>query len=109
MFREHVAKDHIATYLVSLCKLFYEREEPAAASLVPVHNEPAIVNEVLVKQVYQCRHCLTVYDEAAGDAMQQVAAGTPFAQLPSFYHCPVCEADKRDFTAISEKSLQLAM
>lgn len=108
VFRAHVAKDHIATYLVSLCKLFYERGEDSFATTPVTYNEVVAPAEMVVKSVYQCRHCLSVYDEALGDAQQYIAAGTPFSQLPYSYHCPVCESDKSDFIAVSEKSLQLA-
>lgn len=48
---------------------------------------------------YECDVCGYVYDPAAGDAGGGVAAGTAFEDLPDGWTCPVCGADKDQFTA----------
>ncbi len=105
LFREHVEKEHIGTYLVSLCKLFYERDNEQA-NVPSVINNIVPVEEAKMKVFYQCKHCFTVYDETAGDETQNITAGTLFNQLPVFYQCPTCEADKDAFIAVNEKELQ---
>ncbi|RIA09934.1 rubredoxin [Flavobacteriaceae bacterium MAR_2010_72] len=47
--------------------------------------------------VYQCKNCLTVYDESYGDVTQNIAPSTPFDQLSEGYVCSLCEAPKSNF------------
>ena len=56
--------------------------------------------------VYQCRNCFTVYDEAYGDELGEVAAGTPFEALTT-YHCPTCEAPKEEFVPVEMQALPM--
>lgn len=53
-----------------------------------------------LKIVHQCPDCQTVYDERYGDSLTNIEAGTPFADLPATYDCPVCEAPKSAFSEI---------
>ncbi len=46
---------------------------------------------------YRCTICGYVYDPAKGDAAGGIAAGTPFAELPADWVCPLCGAGKDDF------------
>ncbi len=46
---------------------------------------------------YVCDVCGYVYDPAAGDPDNGVAAGTPFEKLPTDWVCPVCGATKDHF------------
>ncbi len=45
---------------------------------------------------YQCR-CQYVYDPAAGDPTQGIPPGTPFADLPDSWVCPMCGLAKSFF------------
>jgi rubredoxin len=47
---------------------------------------------------YTCNICGYVYDPAAGDPENGVAAGTPFEKIPDSWTCPVCGASKSDFS-----------
>ncbi len=47
---------------------------------------------------YVCGICGYVYDPAAGDPDNGVAAGTPFAKLPDGWVCPLCGAGKEEFS-----------
>lgn len=104
LFRDAVQKDHIGTYLVSLCKDFYERQSRSAATEKPVPPQPEknTVREVTV--MHQCRHCQTVYVPALGDALQGVVPGTGFDALPSHYCCPLCDSPKESFAVLEEAS-----
>lgn len=51
---------------------------------------------------YQCIICKYVYDPAKGDPTQHIPAGTPFADLPEDWVCPLCKHPKSDFVAIEE-------
>jgi rubredoxin len=57
--------------------------------------------------LHQCRHCLSVYDENAGEPVKGIAAGTGFDQLPADYHCELCEAPKPDFVKLEPGQLVL--
>jgi rubredoxin len=64
------------------------------ASVPKKEAAPASETKTLV---YQCKHCLTIYDEAYGEPANGIPKGTTFAALPASYCCPVCEAGKNDF------------
>lgn len=46
---------------------------------------------------YVCTVCGYIYDPATGDPDNGVAAGTPFADIPDSWVCPVCGVDKTLF------------
>jgi rubredoxin len=46
---------------------------------------------------YVCQVCGYVYDPAEGDPDNGIEAGTPFADLPDDWTCPVCGAAKDQF------------
>jgi len=99
LFRGNVEKEHLATYLIALCKYYYEQED--AGDLLPGSsytnaNLPEQKEEI--KAVYyQCRHCLSIYDETAGEPDHAIPAGTLFDALPETYGCALCDAPKTDF------------
>jgi len=45
----------------------------------------------------ECRICWHVYDPAEGDPVAQIPPGTPFAELPSHWRCPNCDAAREQF------------
>ena len=47
---------------------------------------------------YVCEPCGWVYDPAEGDPDAGIAPGTPFAELPEDWACPVCGATKDQFS-----------
>lgn len=47
---------------------------------------------------YVCDLCGYVYDPAQGDDDGGIAPGTSFADLPADWVCPMCGADKSQFT-----------
>ncbi len=49
---------------------------------------------------YECRSCGYVYEPNKGDDGQNIAAGTPFEELPSQWRCPVCGARRNVFDNI---------
>ncbi|HAP32622.1 MAG TPA: rubredoxin [Firmicutes bacterium] len=46
---------------------------------------------------YVCELCDYVYDPAVGDPDNNIPPGTPFADLPDDWLCPVCGAEKSEF------------
>ena len=57
--------------------------------------------------VYQCKHCLSIYDEQAGEVISNIPAGTVFTELPDDYTCSLCEAPKEDFIKVEKSKLGL--
>ncbi|MBI5655901.1 MAG: rubredoxin [Geobacter sp.] len=51
-------------------------------------------------QSYLCTICGYTYDPAAGDPDNGIAPGTPFADLPADWVCPVCGVGKELFEPI---------
>ena len=48
--------------------------------------------------MYVCDICGYEYDEANGDSVNGIPAGTKFEDLPDDYVCPICGASKADFS-----------
>jgi len=51
---------------------------------------------------YQCNICNYVYDPESGDpeAGEDALPGTSFHELPDYWVCPHCRAEKEDFENI---------
>jgi len=102
LFRGNVDKEHIATYLIAICKYYYGQEDEnkllPGSSYTPETGDEK--TETPVKISYQCRHCLTIYDETLGEPHNQVPPGVLFADLPETYCCALCDAPKTDFEKI---------
>jgi rubrerythrin len=48
-------------------------------------------------QKWICRQCSMIYDPVIGDPDSGIAPGTPFAQIPDDWSCPICGATKKLF------------
>lgn len=48
---------------------------------------------------FVCTVCGYVYDPATGDPDSGIAPGTPFAEIPDDWACPVCGVAKDMFEA----------
>ncbi len=51
----------------------------------------------------ECGVCWHVYDPAEGDAVWQVAPGTPFEELPAHWSCPNCAAEQSKFLVLENE------
>jgi rubredoxin len=51
---------------------------------------------------YRCTVCDHIYDPGEGDPATQIAAGTPFEELPEDWVCPECGAMKADFEPMAD-------
>ena len=47
---------------------------------------------------YRCQVCGYVYDEEEGDSDSNITPNTRFEDLPDDWCCPVCGAEKDDFS-----------
>lgn len=46
---------------------------------------------------FMCLCCGYTYDPKIGDSKGGIPPGTPGEKLPEDWHCPVCQADQRQF------------
>ena len=51
-------------------------------------------------QSHVCDICNYVYDPAKGDEDTGIAPGTPFADIPDGWLCPICGAEKEQFSPV---------
>ncbi len=102
-FRKKVSRENLAWYLTQLCDYFYELQSTPALPPSPAETPPATAATALL---YQCRRCLTVYDEVHGDPAQGIAVGTSFPTLTA-YACPTCEASQEYFVPVQTPQSQL--
>jgi rubredoxin len=106
LFKKEVTKQVLSSVLIELCNFYYEwMSEPELlhqAALLDAAPEQELQE---LKQVQQCKHCLTVYNETLGDILQDIEPGTPFHALAA-YQCPTCEAPKEDFCPIPARQVQ---
>jgi len=49
---------------------------------------------------YECRSCGYIYEPRKGDGQGKIPPGTPFAELPADWRCPVCGAKVSQFEDI---------
>ncbi|XWK85762.1 MAG: rubredoxin [Phormidium sp.] len=52
---------------------------------------------------YECNACGYVYEPEKGDDKNDIAAGTPFEELPANWRCPVCGVRQSAFQNIGPK------
>lgn len=108
LYRSDVSKENLGVYLISLCKEYYELKSKESVIEQTIAEPMQLAeNAVAKKIVYQCTHCLSVYDEAMGEPAAGIAPGTLLNQLPESYGCILCEAPIKDFKAVEEQSLGL--
>ncbi len=106
LFREGLEKENLGTYLVSLCKYFYELQ--SEENLIAHHGyrqETGGDTGVDKKMVFQCRHCLTIYDEQYGDPAADVPPGRKFEETGDDWVCPVCAAPREEFVPVEKSQL----
>ena len=107
LFRKDVEKENLGIYLISLCKYFYEQLNQEASILHHIYRDDQAVIKEQVKDattIYQCQHCLTIYDEAFGDESNNIPAHISFLELDNLYECSVCNAPKEDFKLLEKGS-----
>ncbi|CCH02321.1 Rubredoxin-type Fe(Cys)4 protein [Fibrella aestuarina BUZ 2] len=99
-FESGLLKLHLPNQINRLCRQFNTNRLPADRDAQ--YAEPDLPEPVAdaVEPVHQCPHCLTVYDAAYGDGLNDIPPGTAFADLPDTYACPTCDAPKSAMQAV---------
>jgi rubredoxin len=109
LYRSDVQKENIGTYLISLCKYFYElqsKEELVSHSAYREKVEKQAEIETATHEIHQCSSCLTIYDDRFGDSINDIEPGIKFNSLPDNYTCPTCGNEKKQFVAARTKALK---
>ncbi len=96
-YAKNVKREVIPALLIELSKMYFRQ-------LNPEKENDEVKTRVTItpaaSQIYQCPHCLSVYDKRYGDAVSNIPPGVAFADLPDTYTCHVCDGPKKDFVAI---------
>ena len=109
LFRSKLPKENLPAYLASLCKYYYELLHGAELLEHDVYREKVsdeLIAEPIIKEIYQCPDCLTVYDESYGDQTSGIEPGLSFFELPENYSCFTCGETKNKFVAIKKALIQ---
>ncbi|MFC5626371.1 rubredoxin [Algoriphagus winogradskyi] len=93
VYVQEVDKVELPGLLIELSKMYFEQlgKKPEGSKKL------ATPKETIKTEAYQCSDCLTVYDPAYGDLVQNIAPLTAFEDLPETYLCSLCEAPKSKF------------
>lgn len=94
-YRTNVDKASLGAELMQLCDYYYRLSIDQKHFPEIPHNEDASTSAEL-HELYQCKHCMTLYDSTYGDEDNGIAPNTNFSNIEA-YVCPVCGADKQDF------------
>lgn len=99
-YAHDVDKIELPGLLMELSKKYFKQ----LGQIEPSNKEITKASDHLVREVYQCNSCFTVYDEVYGDLKAAISVGTHFDEIPENYTCPVCDAPKLNF---KKKELQI--
>ena len=96
MHVQDVDKVELPGLLMELSQLYFDQ----LGSETKEEKQIETKKELTELEVYQCKDCLTVYDESFGDITQNIAPKTVFNELPENYECSLCEAPKTSFEKV---------
>ncbi|SDE74069.1 rubredoxin [Cellulophaga baltica] len=96
VYAQDVDKIELPGLLMELSKKYFKQLGQEKI----IKEETKKASEQLVREVYQCTSCFTVYDKEYGDVSLGIPAGTLFEDLPEDYCCQVCDAKKTNFDKI---------
>ncbi|MEN9444787.1 MAG: hypothetical protein RIS47_1677 [Bacteroidota bacterium] len=104
VFRKWIVKSSLINILKQVFTLYYEKayREYATFTAQPMNTGKQRQNadSPTDATIHQCPHCQTRYLSEIGDSSQEIPAGTPFAQLPYYYRCPICDTEKFEFVKV---------
>lgn len=90
---QDVDKMELPGLLMELSQLYFEELGTEREDL----SSSKVVIDTIEEEVYQCKECLTIYNEIYGDITQNIEPNTSFESLPDDYICSLCEAPKSSF------------
>ncbi len=101
VYRTDLQQCDLGDELISLCKHYYGlqigQELPTSNEII-AEKTPVDIETYFI---YQCKSCLTIYDEFWGDELYGISAGTDFETLTT-YCCPTCDSPKENFLPLTK-------
>jgi len=98
-YKTQIERTELFQNLTSLCDIYYKSLLKNSTDTAANISENA--RDIPEDSVFQCGHCLTVYDEEAGEQTKDIPPVTAFEDLDDSFTCPTCEAPKQDFVKIN--------
>ena len=98
-YKNELSANDLAPALTELCEHYYSTSAKDTTQLSSNENKKDGKETINHRMVYQCKNCLSIYDERYGDELNGITAGTHFENLEN-YTCPVCESAKEEFAII---------
>lgn len=96
-YASNVPKSILAALIVELSHLYFERIQDEKTTSPKIQ----LIRDQVNKNLYQCIHCQTIYDERLGDKIAGIAPETPFVNLPKTYLCATCSGSLKSFVKMS--------
>jgi rubrerythrin len=104
---EHANTFRAAAHRFGLLKFIENYHADRYTEALEVLNGGQAVNRVAgedpATRKWICRQCSMIYDPVVGDPDSGIAPGTPFAEIPDDWSCPICGATKKTFKHLEEK------
>jgi len=98
-YKNDLNTNELALNLAELCEHYYSTSVRDTGLVGSSENDNEANEIIHHRKVYQCKNCLSIYDEQYGDELKGVTAGTRFESIEN-YTCPVCESAKSDFVIV---------
>ncbi|MEM9338239.1 MAG: rubredoxin [Bacteroidota bacterium] len=95
-YAREVHRSVLASLILELSLIYYENLEET----LPKFPKAKKINDSFHKDLFQCRHCQTVYDPEYGDPEEGIKPATNFDELPDNYKCPTCGAHVADYQKV---------
>ncbi|KAB7730986.1 rubredoxin [Rudanella paleaurantiibacter] len=103
LFEKGLLRLHLPNQLNRLCRTFNARWLAQTPDTIRPEPDKTDTTLVAVVPLYECPHCLTVYDQQYGDCLNGIAPGVSFASLPAEYACPTCDAPRSEFRPLTHE------
>ena len=88
--------------LTSIEEYHARRYTDALQTLAGETPQPTSMSQEPASQKWICQKCSMIYDPVKGDPDSGIAPGTPFAEIPDDWSCPICGAQKKTFIPYEE-------
>ena len=92
-YTSNITWNGLALNLRNLSENYYKQ----LSKKLPERPAASKEKKQIERDLFQCKHCYTIYDEKYGEPENGIAIGTTFEQLPDSYTCSLCENPKSDF------------